>query len=50
MVQQRLGLREPPRPSDAADGVACALAHLVLGVGGVLRGILPHRFAEGAPA
>ena len=50
MVQQRLGLREPPRPSDAADGVACALAHLVLGVGGVLRGVLPHRFAEGAPA
>ncbi len=28
MVQQHLGLREPPSPSDAADGVALALCHL----------------------
>ncbi len=45
MVQEQLRLREPPRPSDAADGVACAVSHLVLGVQGVLSGVLPHRFA-----
>ena len=45
MVQERLRLSGPPRPSDAADGVACALCHLVLGVEGALRGALPHRFA-----
>lgn len=28
MVQQLLRLREPPRPADAADGVAIALCHL----------------------
>ncbi len=50
MVQERLRLREPPRPSDAADGVACALCHLVLGVDGALRGTLPHRFAGRAGA
>jgi crossover junction endodeoxyribonuclease RuvC len=30
MVQQLLRLRRPPTPSDAADGVAVALAHLLL--------------------
>lgn len=28
MVQEHLRLREPPRPSDAADGCAAALCHL----------------------
>jgi crossover junction endodeoxyribonuclease RuvC len=28
MVQQLLRLKEPPRPADAADGVAIALCHL----------------------
>jgi crossover junction endodeoxyribonuclease RuvC len=27
MVQKLLRLREPPRPSDAADGVAVAMCH-----------------------
>ena len=27
MIQQRLRLRTPPQPSDAADGVAVALCH-----------------------
>lgn len=31
MVQERLRLAHPPRPNDAADGVAAALSHLVLG-------------------
>jgi crossover junction endodeoxyribonuclease RuvC len=31
MVKERLRLADPPRPSDAADGVATALCHLVLG-------------------
>lgn len=31
MVQERLRLVSPPRPADAADGVAAALCHLVLG-------------------
>jgi crossover junction endodeoxyribonuclease RuvC len=31
MVQERLRLVAPPRPNDAADGVAAALCHLVLG-------------------
>jgi crossover junction endodeoxyribonuclease RuvC len=30
MVQERLRLVAPPRPHDAADGVAAALCHLVL--------------------
>lgn len=30
MVQRHLGLREPPQPSDAADGCAAALCHLFL--------------------
>jgi crossover junction endodeoxyribonuclease RuvC len=46
LVQEQLRLREPPSPSDAADGVACALCHLVLGVDGQLPGALPHRFAR----
>jgi crossover junction endodeoxyribonuclease RuvC len=31
MVQQQLRLREPPAPSDAADGVAAALCHCMAG-------------------
>ncbi|MDH4350131.1 MAG: crossover junction endodeoxyribonuclease RuvC [Gemmatimonadota bacterium] len=31
MVQQLLRLRQPPRPADAADGVAIALAYLITG-------------------
>lgn len=46
MVQERLRLKEPPRPSDAADGVAAALCHFVMGVDGGFVGALPHRFAR----
>jgi len=47
MVQERLRLKTAPAPSDAADGVAAALCHFVMGVGGPLAGggTLPHRFA-----
>jgi crossover junction endodeoxyribonuclease RuvC len=47
MVQERLRLKTPPAPSDAADGVAAALCHFVMGLGGVFSGAgkLPHRFA-----
>jgi crossover junction endodeoxyribonuclease RuvC len=31
MVQERLRLVAPPRPNDAADGVAAALCHMALG-------------------
>lgn len=31
MVQQQLRLVEPPKPADAADGVAAALAHCLMG-------------------
>lgn len=31
MVQQQLRLKEPPSPSDAADGVAAALCHCMAG-------------------
>ena len=31
MVQQQLGLKAPPSPADAADGVAAALCHCVMG-------------------
>ena len=31
MVQQQLRLKAPPSPSDAADGVAAALCHCVMG-------------------
>jgi len=48
LVQERLRLKTPPRPSDAADGVAAALCHLVLGVDGKLPGALAHRFARGS--
>ena len=30
MVQKRLNLKEPPRPSDASDAVAVALSHTIL--------------------
>lgn len=43
MVQERLRLVAPPRPNDAADGVAAALCHLVLGV----RGARPAALAGG---
>ncbi len=33
MVQQHLGLRQAPQPADAADGVASALCHLLIGQG-----------------
>jgi crossover junction endodeoxyribonuclease RuvC len=33
MVQRLLRLREPPRPDDAADGVAVALCHCFRGLG-----------------
>jgi crossover junction endodeoxyribonuclease RuvC len=41
MVQQLLRLREPPRPSDAADGVAVALCHCS-------NGVVAARLVEGA--
>ncbi len=31
MVKQQLRLKEAPTPADAADGVACALAHCLMG-------------------
>ena len=31
MVQQQLRLKDPPSPADAADGVAVALCHCVMG-------------------
>jgi crossover junction endodeoxyribonuclease RuvC len=31
MVQQQLRLKVPPSPADAADGVAVALCHCVMG-------------------
>ncbi|MBT8338307.1 MAG: crossover junction endodeoxyribonuclease RuvC, partial [Gemmatimonadetes bacterium] len=31
MVQQQLRLKEPPKPHDAADGVAVALCHCMMG-------------------
>lgn len=37
MVQRHLELKEPPEPSDAADGCAAALCHLFKGTGRVAR-------------
>lgn len=37
MVQRHLGLSEPPSPSDAADGCAAALCHLLVGTGPLAR-------------
>ena len=34
MVQQKLRLKAPPSPADAADGVAAALCHCVMGTFG----------------
>jgi Holliday junction resolvasome RuvABC endonuclease subunit len=31
MVKQQLKLKEPPKPADAADGVATALCHCLIG-------------------
>lgn len=45
MVQERLRLKTPPRPADAADGVAAALCHFVLG-SPEPDGVLVHRFAR----
>ncbi len=47
MVQERLRLKAPPSPGDAADGVAAALCHITLAVEGGPPGFLPHRFASG---
>lgn len=47
MVQEHLRLKSPPTPADAADGVAAALCHFVMG-DGHLTGALPHRFAPGS--
>ncbi len=33
MVQKLLGLSEPPHPSDAADGCAAAICHILIGTG-----------------
>ncbi|MEX2528415.1 MAG: crossover junction endodeoxyribonuclease RuvC [Gemmatimonadota bacterium] len=49
MVQERLRLKSPPTPADAADGVAAALCHFVLGMDGRISGVLAHRFAPGSP-
>lgn len=46
MVQRLLRLREPPRPEDAADGVAVALCHCFRGMGPMAKTQLP----EPAPA
>jgi crossover junction endodeoxyribonuclease RuvC len=43
MVQRLLKLREPPRPHDAADGVAVALCHCFRGFG--LAPAAPLRFS-----
>jgi crossover junction endodeoxyribonuclease RuvC len=48
MVQERLRLKTPPAPSDAADGVACALCHFVMGTR-LGSGAIPHRFAPRGP-
>lgn len=37
MVKKHLGLAEVPSPSDAADGCAAALCHLLVGTGAVAR-------------
>lgn len=37
MVQRLLRLKEPPRPDDAADGVAVALCHCFRGMGPIAR-------------
>jgi crossover junction endodeoxyribonuclease RuvC len=37
MVQKLLGLSEPPRPSDAADGCAAAICHILIGTGPLAR-------------
>jgi crossover junction endodeoxyribonuclease RuvC len=48
MVQERLRLKSPPTPSDAADGVAAALCYFTLAVDGAGGAFLPHRFARSA--
>ncbi len=37
MVQRHLNLKEPPAPSDAADGCAAAICHFFKGTGAVAR-------------
>jgi crossover junction endodeoxyribonuclease RuvC len=39
MVQEHLKLKSPPAPSDAADGVAAALCHFVLGIDSAVPGL-----------
>lgn len=41
MVQRHLNLKEPPEPSDAADGCAAAICHLFRGTGPVAGGMDP---------
>lgn len=41
MTQKLLRLREPPKPDDAADGVAVALCHCFRGFGPASRSVLP---------
>lgn len=41
MVQKLLSLAEPPEPTDAADGCAAALCHLLVGSGPLARGRAP---------
>jgi crossover junction endodeoxyribonuclease RuvC len=48
LVQERLRLVAPPRPADAADGVAAALCHLVLGTAPTMRPIPPSPFPRRA--
>ncbi|HEX5724401.1 MAG TPA: crossover junction endodeoxyribonuclease RuvC [Longimicrobiaceae bacterium] len=52
MVQRLLRLREPPRPHDAADGVAVALCHCFRGFGPAARAPAPlalRLFGKGRP-
>jgi Holliday junction resolvasome RuvABC endonuclease subunit len=37
MVQKLLGLAEPPSPSDAADGCAAVICHILIGTGPLAR-------------
>lgn len=48
MVKERLRLKTEPKPSDAADGVAAALCHFVIGVDGAHAPGLLHRFTPRA--
>jgi len=51
MVQRQLRLKDPPAPSDAADGVAAALCHCLMGTfaAGVALGRVAQRGVGEAP-